>query len=246
MKNLTLLIDADITAYQATASAEMEYEWADDIWTLYSDLKQAKEHFDYLVYKLVEDTDIHDYKLCFSDSANFRKTLYSDYKGNRKGRKPIGYNELKRWAMEHHPSFSKPTLEADDSLGILATKYPGKIVIATMDKDLLTIPGLVYKIKPDGSASMIKVTPEEADYNFLLQTLTGDTTDNYKGCPGVGPKRAEELFKKHGAVWKTVEDAYLKAGLTKEDALLNARIARILRDVDYDFNKEEVILWTPK
>ena len=246
MKNLTLLIDADITAYQATASAEMEYEWADDIWTLYSDLKQAKEHFDYLVYKLVEDTDIHDYKLCFSDSANFRKTLYSDYKGNRKGRKPIGYNELKRWAMEHHPSFSKPTLEADDSLGILATKYPGKIVIATMDKDLLTIPGLVYKIKPDGSASMIKVTPEEADYNFLLQTLTGDTTDNYKGCPGVGPKRAEELFKKHGAVWKTVEDAYLKAGLTKEDALLNARMARILRDVDYDFNKEEVILWTPK
>ena len=246
MKNLTLLIDADITAYQATASAEMEYEWADDIWTLYSDLKQAKDHFDYLVYKLVEETDIHDYKLCFSDSANFRKTIYSDYKGNRKGRKPVGYNELKRWAMDKHPSFSKPNLEADDCLGILATKYKGKIVIATMDKDLLTIPGLVYKIKPDGSASMIKVTPEEADYNFLLQSLTGDTTDNYKGCPGVGPKRAEELFKKHGAVWKTVEDAYLKAGLTKEDALLNARMARILRDTDYDFTKEEVILWTPK
>jgi len=246
LKNLTLLIDADITAYQATASAEMEYEWADDIWTLYSDLKQAKDHFDYLVYKLVEETDIHDYKLCFSDSANFRKTIYSDYKGNRKGRKPVGYNELKRWAMDKHPSFSKPNLEADDCLGILATKYKGKIVIATMDKDLLTIPGLVYKIKPDGSASMIKVTPEEADYNFLLQSLTGDTTDNYKGCPGVGPKRAEELFKKHGAVWKTVEDAYLKAGLTKEDALLNARMARILRDTDYDFTKEEVILWTPK
>lgn len=246
MNKLTLLIDADITAYQATASAEMEYEWADDIWTLYSDLKQAKEHFDYLVYKLVEETDIHDYKLCFSDSANFRKTIYPDYKGNRKGRKPIGYNELKRWAMDKHPSFSRVNLEADDCLGILATKYPGKIVIATMDKDLLTIPGLVYKIKPDGSASMIKVTPEEADYNFLLQALTGDTTDNYKGCPGVGPKRAEELFKKHGAVWKTVEDAYLKAGLTKEDALLNARMARILRDTDYDFTKEEVILWTPK
>jgi DNA polymerase I len=245
LKNLTLLIDADITAYQATAGSEIEYEWGDDIWTLHTNLKEAKEHFDFLVNKLVEETDIHDYKLCFSDSANFRKAIYPDYKGNRKGRKPVGYNELKRWAMETHPSFSKPSLEADDCLGILATKYPGKIVIATMDKDLLTIPGMVYKVKPNGSAEMIKISDSEADYNFLLQALTGDTTDNYKGCPGIGPKRAEELFKKHGAVWKTVEDAYLKAGLTKEDALMNARMARILRACDYDFNKDEVILWTP-
>lgn len=32
-------------------------------------------------------------------------------------------------------------------------------------------------------------------------------------------------------------------GMTKEDALLNARMARILRAEDYDFKKKEVKLW---
>lgn len=246
MDKLTLLIDADITAYQATSGAEEEIEWADDIWTIYTDLSKAKEHFNYLVTKLLEDTKIYDYKLCFSDSANFRKEIYPAYKGNRKGRKPLGYSALKGWAMDTHPSFYKPNLEADDCLGILATKFKGKTVIASMDKDLLSIPGLLYKLNVDGTGEMLEISEQQADAMFLLQSLTGDTTDNYKGCPGIGPKTAEVLFKKHGTVWKTVEDAYLKAGLTKEDALVNARMARILRASDWDFDNEKVILWTPQ
>lgn len=245
MDKLTLLIDADITAYQATASAETEYEWDTDLWSIYSDLGKAKEHFNYLIDKFKEDTKINEYKLCFSDSANFRKTLYPDYKGNRKSRKPIGYKAFKEWAMGAHPSFSKPTIEADDCLGVLATKFPGKTVMVSLDKDLMTIPGILYKLSVDNSGEMMTITEKDADYMFLLQTLTGDVTDNYKGIPGVGIKRAEELLKKHGAVWKTVEDAYLKAGLTKEDALINARMARILRASDWDFKKDELILWTP-
>jgi DNA polymerase-1 len=42
-----------------------------------------------------------------------------------------------------------------------------------------------------------------------------------------------------------VVDAYLKAGLTEEDALMNARMARILRAEDWDFENNEVKLWTP-
>lgn len=242
---MKLLIDADITAYQATAAAECEVEWGDDIWTIHTDLKEAKASFDGMIKKIKEVTKIDEYTLCFSDSKNFRKEIYPDYKGQRKGRKPVGYSILKEWAMETHPSFSKPRLEADDCLGILATKYPGKCVIVSMDKDLLSIPGKIYKMKPDGSGEFFTISDKEADLNFLTQALTGDVTDNYKGCPGIGPKKAEELFKKHGAVWKTVEDAYLKAGLTKEDALLNARMARILRASDYDFDNQEVKLWNP-
>jgi DNA polymerase-1 len=245
LKNLTLLIDADITAYQACAGAETEVEWDTDIWTVHTDLAAAKEHFEYLVTKLKQDTKIDEYMLCFSDSKNFRKEILSEYKGNRKGRKPVGYSALKEWAMESHPSFYKPRLEADDCLGILATKYVGKTVIASMDKDLLSIPGILYKMSQDGTGEMVTVTEKEADLQFLTQALTGDTTDNYKGCPGVGPKRAEALFKSKGAVWKTVEDAYVAAGKTKEDALINARCARILRASDWNFDKDELILWTP-
>jgi len=41
-------------------------------------------------------------------------------------------------------------------------------------------------------------------------------------------------------------DAYKAKGETEYEALLTARLARILRDGDYDFDTHEVTLWTPK
>jgi DNA polymerase I len=242
---MILLIDADITAYSSASGAEEEIRWDEDTWTIHTDLSKAKAHFDFLLGKYKEATQVEEFKLCFSGQDNFRKVLNPTYKSNRKGRKPVGYSALKEWAMETYPSFCKPTLEADDCLGILSTKFPGKSIIVSMDKDLLTIPGKMFKLSQDGSGEWVDTDDKMADYRFLTQALTGDSTDGYSGIPGVGPKKAEEILKKHGAVWKTVEDAYLKAGLTKEDALLNARMARILRVEDWDFDKEQVKLWTP-
>jgi DNA polymerase-1 len=242
---MLLLIDADITAFSSATRAEEEIRWDEDTWTIHSDLKKAKESFDYLLGQYKEATGEKEFKLCFTGRDNFRKTISPTYKGNRKGRKPVGYSALKEWAMETYPSFCKETLEADDCMGILATKFPGKTIIVTMDKDLLTVPGKMYKLNQDGTGEWYDTDEKEANYRFLLQAMTGDATDGYSGIPGVGPKKAEEILKKHGAVWKTVEDAYIKAGLTKEDALMNARMARILRQEDWDFDNEQVKLWTP-
>lgn len=242
---MLLLIDADVTAYQAMTGAQTEIEWDTDTWVLWGDLDKAKTSFDYYLKKYQEATEVQDFKLCFTGLENFRKSLSPTYKGNRKGRKPVGYSALKEWAMDTYPSFCKPTLEADDCMGILATKFAGKSIIVTIDKDLLTIPGKMYHLSPDGSGEWKTTDEKEADYRFLLQALMGDSTDGYSGCPGVGPVSADKLLKKHGAVWKTVEDAYLKAGLTKEDALMNARMARILRQEDWDFETETIKLWNP-
>jgi DNA polymerase I len=242
---MLLLIDADITAYSSASRSEEEIQWDEDTWTIHSDLSKAKEHFDYLLNSYQEATGEKEFKLCFSGKDNFRKTLNPTYKSNRKGRKPVGYSALKDWAMETYPSMCKDTLEADDCMGILATKFKGQTIIVSMDKDLLTIPGKMYRTSPDGSGEWHDTDEKEADYRFLIQSMTGDATDGYAGIPGIGPKKAEEIMKKHGAVWKTVEDAYLKAGLTKEDALLNARMARILRQEDWDFETNQVKLWKP-
>ena len=40
-----LLIDGDLFLYRAAASAETEVDWGDDIWSLSTDLKQAKQGF---------------------------------------------------------------------------------------------------------------------------------------------------------------------------------------------------------
>lgn len=242
---MILLIDADITAYSSASRAEEEVQWDEDTWTIYTDLPKAKDHFEFLLKSYQEVTGVKEYKLCFSGSDNFRKKINPTYKGNRKSRKPVGYSALKQWALETFPSMCKPTLEADDCIGILATKFAGKTIVVSMDKDLLTIPGKMYKLNQDGTGEWYETDTKTADYRFLIQCMTGDATDGYAGIPGVGPKKAEELLRKHGAVWKTVEQAYLSHGLTKEDALLNARMARILRQEDWDFDKEEVKLWTP-
>jgi len=63
--------------------------------------------------------------------------------------------------------------------------------------------------------------------------------------PGIGVKRATSLFEEQGYSWKTVLKAFDAKNLTEEEALVNARLARILTADDYDFTKKEPILWSP-
>jgi DNA polymerase-1 len=44
-------------------------------------------------------------------------------------------------------------------------------------------------------ARIYNVSLEEADRFFWTQLLVGDTTDNIKGVPGIGPKKAEALLR---------------------------------------------------
>ena len=73
----------------------------------------------------------------------------------------------------------------------------------------------------------------------------GDTVDNYKGCPKVGAVTAEKILNeaKGEDLWQTVVNKYLKAGMTEEDAILNARMARILRKDEYDLVTHKIKLW---
>jgi DNA polymerase-1 len=239
-----MLLDADIALFSSCAAAETEIEWEEDVWTITTDLKLAKEKFQSWIDKVMAQTDETEFVLCMTGPDNFRRKVYPPYKAKR-GRKPVGYAALKEWAKENYKTFEKPTLEADDCLAILATKYPGKAHIATMDKDLLGVPGRMLHLNQKLEGTWVETDEKTAFRHFLYQTLTGDATDNYPGCPGVGPVGAEKLLKTKGAVWATVIQAFEKAGLTEEDALVQARCAWMNRIENWDAEKEEVILWTP-
>jgi DNA polymerase-1 len=75
--------------------------------------------------------------------------------------------------------------------------------------------------------------------------LAGDQTDGYGGVPGIGVKRAEALFEDKGYSWKTVVDAFKEKDRSEDDALVNARLAKILTVDDYDFKKKKPKLWSP-
>ena len=73
-----------------------------------------------------------------------------------------------------------PTLEADDAMGIYATKHPGNIIVSP-DKDMRQIPGKLYNMD-----EVIDITPEDGMQWHYIQTLAGDQTDGYSGVPGIG------------------------------------------------------------
>lgn len=141
-------------------------------------------------------------------------------------------------------------LEADDILGILATGpwIGGEKVIATKDKDLLQIPGLHIN-HADLDRGVHEVTVEQGDRWHLYQTLVGDQCDGYKGCPGIGPKKAERILNELGSSleerWIGVVTVFEERGLTEADALLQARLARICRASDWDYENKVVKLWSP-
>lgn len=237
----TLLIDGDIVAYRYSSTVEHEVDWGDDVWSLWSDAKEAKQLILQYLDHLVEATAADDFVFTFSDKDNFRKTIYPDYKSNRKGkRKPTCYKGVKTWLESEYESIEMPGLEGDDVMGILATsgQYE-ETVIVSEDKDMKTIPGLLWR-----AAEMENISEEYADYYHLYQTLVGDATDGYKGCKGIGDKRATDILSKD-PTWGAVVKAYEKAGQTEDEALVQARLARILRASDYNTQTKEPILWTP-
>ncbi len=253
----TALIDADVVVYMAANAAEKAIDWGDDIWTLYADAAEARDIFRREVDKVQEAVEADDVIICLSDrNGTFRHSLWPAYKGNRSSRKPLVYRHLRDWieTQTEWRTYLRPNLEADDVMGILATHpkiVPGRKVICTIDKDLRQIPGFYYNM--DGSGLVEEISEAAADYYLFMQALTGDTIDNYPGCPGIGPVRAKTILAKawtiedeefdRGTAWRAVVAAYEKAGLTADDAALQFTLARILRADDYDFQKKEPKVW---
>ena len=245
MKNL--LIDGDGIAFQLCIGLEHEVRWSENLHTLHSNPHEAIDGFLVWLREMQDTFAAINYKFAFTGSKNFRKGVDNTYKFHRKKtRKPLAYSALLEFIEENYDCTTVDELEADDLLGIWQTDPEAEdTCIISDDKDLLTIPGRVYRL-----GELHTISRTEADYYWLKQSLTGDTADGYKGCPGVGEKAAEKLlseFRKTGELavgWQAVVDAFTKAKLTGEDALRQARLARILRYEDYPDN--EIKLWSPE
>lgn len=238
---MSLLIDADFIVYKCCAATETEIDFGEDLIVVTSSFKEAYNYVERELASIANDLGCFDDSiLFFSDSSNFRKVLDPAYKGHRNRKKPCGYKRVINALKEDYPVVIMPTLEADDAIGIYATKEPGHI-ICSPDKDMRQIPGDLY----DLSDGVITITKQEGDRWHLIQTMAGDQTDGYSGVPGIGIKRAAALLDEHGDTWKTVVDAFADKDLDESVALLNARLAKILQVEDYDFDSQKPKLWSP-
>ena len=243
---MTLLIDADWLIYSSCCSCEQDIKWDDNLHTLHCDERDIHEMIDGRVeyyQKIAEDND--DVVMCFTQYPTFRHTIFPEYKANRKNkRKPLALYAMVEQIGQRYKSESYTGLEGDDVMALLATskKYPNPVIVSP-DKDMRSVPCTLL-----ANDDMELITKKKADRHWMIQSLTGDSTDNYKGIPGCGPVTAEKILgeaKTLPDMWDKVVAAYEKKKQTFADAVLTAQLARILRKGDYDFKTQEVTLWTP-
>jgi len=235
---MKLLIDADYIVYKACAGAEDEIDWGDDVITVVSKFSEAMKNVERDLTRIKGEFmwDVPEMILFFSDSKNFRKKIYPEYKGHRNRKKPCGYRRVITELGKRYELIRLPELEADDSMGIYATEHPGNIIVSP-DEDMRQIPGKLFDMK-----ETVTIEPEEGRRWHLIQSLAGDQTDGYSGCPGIGIKRAVTLFEEGGYNWDVVVKAFKAKELGEDVALMNAQLAKILTNKDYD---GQVIPWTP-
>ena len=169
---MKLLIDADFIVYKNCAAAESEVDFGNDVILVTSNFSDAYNATQRELTKLKNKFGaFSDIILFFSDSENFRKKIMSDYKGHRNRKKPCGYKRVINALRKEYKVIIKPTLEADDCMGVYATKHPGNIIVSP-DKDMKQIPGQLYNFD-----ETFTVSKEEGAKWHLIQTLAGDQTD---------------------------------------------------------------------
>jgi DNA polymerase I len=261
---MKLLIDGDLLVYRATAAKQEQYTWPNGAASApEANIAQAWDEIEADIGRWMSEVKgSTDFVVALSDDLdNYRKHLWPTYKGNRKGARPVALYDLKERLREElgDACVVYPSIEADDVLGILQTKALAerdRTVIVSWDKDMLTVPGRHYNPR---TGVKVTVSKEEGRLFHLKQTLTGDSTDNYPGCPGIGAVGAEPIVDgwgfhrqekkikfglragetsvfwraglQYGRMdpWPAVVSAYEMRGLTEADALTQARLAHILQ-----------------
>ena len=241
-----LLIDGDILIYKIATASEEATHWGDGVWTLHADAKTCIGNIENVLKTLQHNLDAETFTIALTDEKNFRKDVLPSYKSNRLGRrKPLTLPALREYLLEKYKAVIYKGLEADDVLGILATTpNKSKQVIVSIDKDFRQIPSFISSNGQD----IINISPEQADYWFMVQTLAGDNVDGYTGLPTCGVKTALKILGDNiklpiAELWEKVVTAYKKKGFSEKEVLQQARVAKILRHGEYNEKTGEVKLW---
>ncbi len=178
-------------------------------------------------------------------SETFRKKIYPEYKANRPTPPDdlIPQFSLIRQATRafNLPCIEKEGYEADDIIATYAsaaTRSGAKTTIISSDKDLMQLVNQqvgMYdgmKDRPIGIKEVIEKWGVPPEKMIDLQSLTGDSTDNVPGVPGIGPKTAAQLLDEFGDLDTLLDHAGdIKQQKRRENIIEFADQARLARQL---------------
>lgn len=156
--------------------------------------------------------------------SNFRylEATRFAYKDSRSTEKPVYLQDVREYAKKNPNIIISPAhLESDDKVVMHSQKYKHKCCIGFIDKDLLNTQGCyLFNMntmdQPVFSSKKIVGTLEKVSgkvtgtgiLHLLHQALIGDTVDNIKCIPKVGPIKSYDLLNEFsGADKKYTKDA---------------------------------------
>jgi DNA polymerase-1 len=188
----------------------------------------------------------------------FRHEVYPEYKATRERMPPDLRSQLPRIFQYLDaagvPRVSVDGYEADDVLATLAENARDAgfhAIVVSNDKDLLQIVGRgieVAALGRGGNEPLRRLGPTEVRESYGVEpaqivdylALTGDSSDNVPGVPGVGKKTAARLLGEHGTLDALLEAAAalptgkLRENLlaSRENALRSRSLVTLVKDVE--------------
>jgi len=220
--------------------------------------------FTNMLMKIITDESPARIAVAFDKGRiTFRHADFKDYKANRaatpedlKPQFPILKDLLKALRIK---TFEIDGYEADDLIGSIAEKAEQrgmKSIIVTGDRDALQLVSPLTKVRltKKGISELDEydegkvwdrygITPRQyTDF----KGLTGDTSDNVPGIPGIGEKTASRLLKEYGTLEEILAHADELSGRTadlvsssKKQAELSKKLVTIDREVPVEIDLEQ-------
>ncbi len=194
-----------------------------------------------------------------SKGPTFRHLEYNEYKSNRKPTPddlltqiPMLFDIINAYNI---PIFSIQGFEADDIIGTISKKASSEKIectIITTDKDMEQLVDKYIKVFNSRKSEIRDVETIRNEkgiepITFIdVLALSGDSSDNIPGVPGIGMKTALNLIRE----WKSLENVLsnidkIKGKKKQENllkyadlAILSKRLVTINTNVPLDFNLE--------
>jgi 5'-3' exonuclease len=240
---LTLLVDASSLIYRALFSTP------DTVTAQDGTPVNAAFGFLGMLARLIADRD-PDFICCATDEdwrPDWRVELIDTYKAFRAEpgsaqeqaedvlapQMPVLFEILEGCGI---PVMGHPGSEAEDVIGTLAERAPGRVGIVSGDRDLFQLvrDPKVFVLYPRRGVSQV----DEVDENYIatrygipgrayrdFAVLRGDPSDGLPGVRGIGEKLASSLLTRYGSL-----DAVVEAAMGPDKGAL---IGKVRRDLDY-------------
>jgi 5'-3' exonuclease len=167
--------------------------------------------------------------------TNFRYNINPDYKANRKDKVDPRHREAcKAFLIQEYNAITTTYGEGDDALGVHQTE---DTIIASIDKDLLMIPGHHWNFVKEEYKEVSELDGLKA---FYRQMLIGDPSDGIKGIDGIGKVKAAKLIDHLNEEYEmrnVVQNYYIESEGGMNRFNMNANCLWIMRNEKETYSK---------